>query len=220
MAKVHQRLPDAVEDEEVKYGLAVTGIVDKDKILANDGAQAGDRLVLSKPLGMGAVSTSIKVGKANEADVATAIATMATLNDGGARAMREVVCNACTDITGFGLLGHAAEVARASGVILAFRADALPFTAGARDLAARGVLSGGVGRTRKFLGEHAVVGANVAKEIEDLAFDAETSGGLLMAVPADRAADLIAALERENTPCAVDIGEVRPAEGETWVSLS
>jgi len=108
----------SVEDAEVKYGLAVTGLVEADAFITNGGARPGDRLILTKPLGMGAVSTAIRNGKASADVTAAAVETMATLNAGAARAMQSVGANAVTDVTGFGLLGHAAEIAEASGVIL------------------------------------------------------------------------------------------------------
>lgn len=208
-----------VEDAEVKYGLAVTGLANRGDIIVNGGAKPGDRLLLSKPLGMGAVSTSIQRDKANPEHVAVAIETMATLNAGAARAMRAVGASAATDITGFGLLGHASEMARASGMTLQFDAGRLPFTPGAVELSRRRVLSGGVARTRRFLAGHAVVESSVAQEVADLAFDAETSGGLLIAVSEDRAEALRRALEDEGTPCAVEIGEVIGLQGDTWVML-
>lgn len=208
-----------VEDSEIKYGLSVTGLAQRGDIIANGGAQPGDRLLLSKPLGMGAVSTSIQRDKADPEHVAAAVQTMATLNAGAARAMRSVGARAATDITGFGLLGHASEMARASGQTLRFNAGHLPFTPGARELAGRRILSGGVARTRRYLAGHFAVGSGVPQEVADLAFDAETSGGLLIAVAAERADQLRRALESEGTPCAVDIGEVIAAQGDVWVVL-
>ncbi len=122
----------SVEDSEVKYGLAVTGLVDPARSLTNDGAEAGDLLVLTKPLGMGAVSTAIQQGKADEKQIEEAIRTMATLNLGASRASEKVEVHAATDITGFGLLGHAAEMARASKLTLVFHWQKLPLTSGAR----------------------------------------------------------------------------------------
>lgn len=208
-----------VEDGEVKYGLSVSGIVDKDKLLTNGGAQVGDRLVLSKPLGMGAVSTSIQKGKEDPDHAAAAIRTMAELNAGAARALRKVDCHAVTDITGFGLMGHGSEVARASGVSLRFRAADLPLTPGARELAEAGVLSGGTARGRSFLKDNSQVGEGVSRAIADIAYDAETSGGLLMAVPEQDTDTLIQALQDEGTPCAVEIGHVEAAQGDLWVFL-
>ena len=209
----------SVEDSEIKYGLSVSGLVTRELLLTNGGASPGDRLVLTKPLGMGAVSTSISAGKANEAHVEAATRSMATLNAGAARAMNKVGCRSVTDITGFGLLGHAAEMARASDATLQFQWEALPFTAGARDLAARKVLSGGAARTRRYLGDHAHTGSEVPGEVADLVHDSETSGGLLIAVPPEKLETLLAALEEEQTPCAVEVGEVQARQDDLWVRV-
>ena len=147
----------SVEDGEIKYGLSVTGIVDTDRVWSNDGARVGDVLVLTKPLGMGAVTTSIQQRKEDPAHVREAVASMATLNAGAARAIGDLDVRAVTDITGFGLLGHGSEMARGSDVTLRYDSHALPTTSGARELAAGGCLSGGAGRTRRFLGEHAAI---------------------------------------------------------------
>lgn len=208
-----------VEDSEVKYGLAVTGTIDPAQLKSNEGARPGDILVLTKPLGMGAVSTSIQQGKEDPAHAAAAIKSMATLNAGAARAMAAVDSHAGTDITGFGLLGHGSEIARASNVTLRFQADKLPLTLGARELAAAKCLSGGAGRSRAYLGEHAHIASDVPTELADLAFDAETSGGLMIVVAPDDVDKLIKALEDEGTLTQAIIGEVAPADGEVWVSL-
>lgn len=209
-----------VEDEEIKYGMAVTGIGQRDAVVANEGAKLGDRLLLSKPLGMGALSTSIQQGKEDPDQIARAIEIMATLNAGAARAMMEVGCHSATDVTGFGLLGHASEIARASGVTLSFKAESLPLAPGARELSRRGILSGGVGRTRRFLTGHQHTADGVPKEIADIAFDAETSGGMLIAVAEDKAEAMRKALENEGTPCAVEVGEVVALDEKIWVKLS
>ncbi len=208
-----------VEDAEVKYGLAVTGLVDRQHLRTNAAAKAGDALVLTKPLGMGALSTAIQQEKGSAEDIARAIATMATLNAGAAHALAPLDVHAVTDVTGFGLLGHASEMARAASVTLRFEAAALPFTPGARELAADGVLSGGSARNRSYLGDYAEIAAKVPRENADLAFDSETSGGLLIALPEEHVATLIAALQAEETPCAVRIGKVLPRDGELWVRL-
>lgn len=209
----------SINDKEVKYGLAVTGLVMAGAVLTKAGARPGDRLVLTKPLGMGALSTAIKKDKATAEAAETAIRTMATLNAGAARAVKKVGVHAVTDITGFGLLGHAAEMARASRVTLSFSSKALPFTLGATALAADGLISGAAHRNRAHLGDTVHVEGSAASSIADLAFDSETSGGLLVAVSPTRLDELLAALRDEGTPCAVDIGEVLPPESELLVML-
>ena len=208
-----------VEDNEIKYGLSVTGFVERDRLWTNGGAQAGDVLILTKPLGMGALSTSGQSGKGDPEWMAAAIRSMATLNAAGARALREHEVHSVTDVTGFGLLGHASETSRAAGVVLRFEAAKLPFTPGAIELSRKGTLSGGTRRNRAYLGEHAQIGAGVAPEIAALAFDSETSGGLLAAVPPAAVDGVLASLREAGTPCAEVVGEVQPADGDTWVRL-
>ncbi len=209
----------SVEDAEVKYGLAVTGLIHPDRIIKNGGARPGDRLILTKPLGMGALSTGIQRQKANESDIQKAIETMATLNAGAAAAMARVNAHAATDITGFGLLGHGTEMATASEVTLVIDATKLPFTSGARDLAERGVLSGGANRNRHFLGERIAVDSAVPGDIAAIAFDSETSGGLLIAVAEEQVETLLAACVEYGTPCAVVIGEVVERQEGTTIRL-
>lgn len=209
----------SVQDAEVKYGLSVTGIVHPDKLTSNAKARAGDVLVLTKPLGMGTVSTAIKRGKVDADAIERACAQMATLNRGAAAAMAEVGGDAATDITGFGLLGHARGMAEASGTTLEFEAAKLPLFDGVLPLVEQGLLSGGAARTRLFLGATADIADSVPAALQDLALDAETSGGLLIAVPADRVEALLEALVRHETPCAEIVGQVVPRDGEVRVRL-
>ena len=209
----------SVEDAEIKYGLAVTGLVDPDKILKNGGAQEGDVLVLTKPLGMGALSTAIQKGKASDAEIDAAVRTMATLNAGGARALKTVSAHAATDVTGFGLMGHATEMAEASNATFEFDAKALPFTPSAQSLAAKGILSGGTTRNRHFLGEKIAIDSAVPAEVVAIAYDSETSGGLLIAVSEEEVDTLLTALKEQNTPTAAVIGRVKKEEPGTTVRL-
>jgi selenide, water dikinase len=210
----------SVKDAEIKYGLSVTGVVRRDQILTNGGARVGDRLVVTKPLGMGAITTGIKRQRTAPADVRAATATMATLNAGAARAVRAVGATAVTDITGFGLLGHGSEIARASNATLRFRWGLLPFTSGAAHLAQDGIVSGAAARSRTSLGDEAALDASVPHWAADLAFDAETSGGLLISVAPHQVDALLAALRAEQTPCAVVVGEVVAAESQVLVELT
>jgi selenide,water dikinase len=145
---------------------------------------------------------------------------MATLNAAGAQAMRAVGVSAATDITGFGLMGHGTELAEASGVTLRIDAHRLPFAPGARRLAERGIVSGGANRNRGFLGEKIAVEADVPADIAALAFDSETSGGLLIAVSTEKTDALVAACRERGTPCAAIIGEVLPREPGTTIRLA
>jgi selenide,water dikinase len=184
----------SIRDPVPKYGMAVTGLVDPARIVRNSAMRPGDRLVLTKPLGLGVISTAIKSGKADAAVARRAVEVMTTLNAGGAAAMVEAGVMAATDVTGFGLLGHLHIALEASGAAAVIDAGAVPFIDGAVALALDGAIPGG---TRS---NHAFVAPNVEwgglPEVEQLLLaDAQTSGGLLMAVPDERAGELVARLE-------------------------
>ncbi len=196
----------SVKDAEVKFGLSVTGTVHPKKIVPKAGAHAGDVLFLTKPLGMGSITTAGKLGKIESRDLEAACEVMATLNRAGAEAMSVHGAHGATDITGFGFLGHAADMAKLSGVTFRVRVGALPFQAPSRDLAARGILSGGAARTRKYL-EGRVREGRLPREIADLCYDAETSGGLFISLPAGAAKGFRASLEGKAPVCA-QVGEV------------
>ena len=209
----------SVQDAEVKFGMSVTGMVHPDRVHTNAGARPGDTLVLTKPIGMGAASTAMKFDKLDDARALAAQTQMATLNKGAAEAMVEVGVHAATDVTGFGLMGHGRGIAEASGVTLEFTAGDLPLFEGALQLAEDKLLSGGANRTRLYLGDMAAVDESVPFPLAQLAFDAETSGGLLIAVPADRTDALVAALKQRDTPCAAVVGRVVERDGEVRVRL-
>src|SRR4029077_3382489 len=160
-----------VIDEEIKYGMAVTGIVHPERILRNVGARPGDALVLTKPLGTGIVATALKRGAASPAAATGAIEAMMRLNGAAARAVRDLPIDACTDVPGFGLLGHGYEVRHRSGVRLVFDADALPLLPGARALAAAGHLTGGCRRNREWLADAVEIGAAVPPDLAEVAWD-------------------------------------------------
>jgi selenide, water dikinase len=176
-----------IDDPEPKYGMAVTGIVAPDAVLTNAGGRAGDALVLTKPLGAGAVATAIKRGIADPGLIERAIAVMTTLNDRGAEQAAAAGAHALTDVTGFGLLGHAHEIADRSGVRLVLEANSLPALPGAREAAAAGIRTGGDERNREYVAGTAEL-EGVSDADAALAFDPQTAGGLLIALPADRAA--------------------------------
>jgi selenide,water dikinase len=200
----------SVNDPELKYGLSVTGTVHPDQVVTNAGAQPGDRLILTKPLGTGVLATAIKRGKAPPEAEATAVRWMTTLNRDAAEAMQEVGVHACTDITGFGLLGHALELASASQVMLELRASTVPLIRGAKDLAAAGMIPGGSFANRDFCKRAVTVEQGVDSVMVDLLADAQTSGGLLIAVAGNRVDALHAALARRNVPHP-EIGRVTEA---------
>jgi selenide,water dikinase len=178
----------SIDDPEPKYGLAVTGTVHPDRVLTNAGGLAGDRLVLTKPLGAGAVATAAKRGLASDAVVAAATRVMCELNREGALAAREAGANALTDVTGFGLLGHLHELALASGCAAEVEAAALPAIPGALELLAdQRSVAGGSRRNRAYAEGFTTFASSVPEPLRRLSCDAMTSGGLLAAVPGEMA---------------------------------
>jgi selenide, water dikinase len=211
----------SVDDPEPKYGMVAIGEVHPHRIVTLARARAGDALVLTKPIGTGVLTTALKRDLATAADIAPAVLSMTTLNAGAARAMRATGggVHGATDVTGFGLLGHLHNMALASGVAAEVDAAAVPLLPKAVELAERGAVPGGTKRNREALSPQVQVDAAVAEPVRTLLFDAQTSGGLLIAVDADRANALIAALEREGTPVAARIGRlVRGVAGTIRVS--
>jgi len=178
-----------IRDSEPKYGLAVIGTVHPDAVWTKSGARAGDALFLTKPLGTGLVLAGHGKGLAGEAELAAAIRWMTTLNSAAADALRPFHPNAVTDVTGFGLLGHAHETAGRSGVRIRIDAAALPALDGALEVARRGVRTGGDPRNRDFAGSH-VESDGVGDDVLALAYDAQTAGGLLVSLPSDKAVSL------------------------------
>jgi len=202
----------SVRDSEVKYGLAVTGTIDPRRIITNAGARSGDRLVLTKPVGSGVLTSAAKLGKMPESDLAETIATMIQLNRGAADAMRSVDTHAATDITGFGLIGHAFEMAAAGGVTISIEASAVPLLGQARRFAEQGVLTRAHKSTLAHVGD-SLDAVGVDEVLVNILADAQTSGGLLIAVAPEDADALVAALLKHNTPCAAVIGSVEPDSG-------
>jgi selenide,water dikinase len=196
-----------VESPEPMFGFAITGIVDRARMTANSGAKVGDVLYLTKALGMGSITTAGKQRKVAPEVVRAAALQMATLNRAAAEAMTAAGAHACTDITGFGLVGHGRNIALASGVTLRLRTGALPLFPHALDLARKGVLSGGTARGKATLGDVVHVHADADRAIVDIAFDAETSGGLLIVIPASRASALERELDARSVPVHA-VGEV------------
>jgi selenide,water dikinase len=185
-----------VDDEEPKVGLAVTGLVDPAKLVSTVGARPGDALVLTKPLGTGILATALKGEVLTEADMREAIAGMETLNRAACEAMLAVGVHACTDITGFSLMGHALELAEASGVLVELEAAALPVYPQAREMAAMGLIPAGSYSNRDYYLPRVLEGQNLAPDVLDILADPQTSGGLLMAVAAERLDALLAALRQ------------------------
>ncbi len=201
-----------IDDEEPKYGLSVMGVVHPDRILTKGGARPGDALVLTKPLGVGIVTTAAKGDVADPAHLAEAAVSMMRLNREAARIVQEVGVHAVTDVTGFGLLGHGQEMAEKSGVRLRFALDRLPFVAGAREYAEQWLFPAGTCNNERFYQEHITFGPGVSDEDQQLLYTPETSGGLLVAVPPERLGALLEAFRCADHPCWV-VGEVVPGAG-------
>lgn len=205
----------SVRDDDLKFGYAVTGVVSPHRIWRNVGALPGDSLILTKPIGTGVIATALKAGNASTGSIEAATASMTGLNREAAEVLRQFEgpalgdsqIHAVTDITGFGLLGHAREMAAGSNVSLEIDHTHIPFLPGAREAARGGFLAGGLKNNRDFVASCAGFAPGVADEVRLLLFDPQTSGGLLIAIAKDHAAALRAALGQRNITAA-KIGEV------------
>jgi selenide, water dikinase len=202
----------SIADDEMKFGYSVTGTVHPDRVLTNSGARAGDALILTKRIGTGVISTALKRGVAREEDVRASIESMLQLNRMACEAILRVAVHGCTDITGFGLLGHAREMAAGSGVTFRIDAEAVQFLPGAVEYAAAGAQPGGLRNNREFAGPSATVERSIAPEIEALLYDPQTSGGLLVSLPEPDGDALVRAY-----PGAFRIGRVLPYDGRRIV---
>jgi selenide,water dikinase len=201
----------SVRDEEMKFGYSVTGLIDPARVLKNGGALAGDRLLFTKALGTGVISTAIKKKAAEQPWIDAAIASMTTLNKKAAEVISGgFAVHAMTDVTGFGLIGHAREIALASSVSLRFYAKRIPLLDGAMECVRAGHIPGGLKANREFA--ECVVGYEdgISDEIRTILFDPQTAGGLLISVAPDDATELTQALNAAGVP-AVEIGEVLPS---------
>ncbi len=196
-----------VTDDEVKYGLAVTGTVHPEQVMSNANARVGDVLILTKPLGTGLLSTMMKADTLEPSFAESLVRSMVTLNAEASNAAVETGVRAATDVTGFGLLGHASHMARASEVTLRFNSAAFPVLPGAELAAEQGTKTGGAARNARYLEPLVRWGTNVGAVARALAVDPQTSGGLLLAVPAARASEYLARVRG-----AVIVGDVRPRE--------
>ena len=202
----------SIIDEELKYGLAVTGVVHPDRVVRNVGVRPDDALVLTKALGTGIIATGLKRRKASTASGRATVASMIALNDTASAIMRTFPVHACSDVTGFGLLGHAFEMASGSGVTIVLEARTLPILPGARRLARLGYVTGGCRRNREYLKNKISVHRSVRDDLIEIALDPQTSGGLLMALPADRAAALVDRLRSKGIDAATLVGRATAAE--------
>ncbi len=201
----------SIQDEEPKYGLSVTGFVEEDRVVRNAGAKTGDSLVLTKPLGIGILTTALKRDLLSEVEIEDAVEAAAQLNKGACEALREVEVSAATDVTGYGFLGHLSEMLEASGVGAIVQRGAVPVWERVVELAAEGCYPGGLKSNREYLAGRVLADRVGAEDLLPL-FDPQTSGGLLVAVPTERTEKFVRALERHGTPASV-VGEVIEESG-------
>lgn len=198
----------SIDDSDIKYGLSVTGVVHPDRILTNTHARPGDRLILTKPLGTGIIATALKGGMASEAAMAKITESMTTLNRVASEVMVKIGVNACTDITGFGLLGHALEMAIASDVGIIVHSSSVPCFLETEEYASMGMIPGGTRRNRDFAACRIERSPEISDIRMDILYDAQTSGGLLISVAGDKAKVLIEQLHSRGVKQAAVIGEV------------
>jgi selenide, water dikinase len=196
----------SIQDDEPKYGLSVTGFVEEDRVVRNAGAKVGDVLVLTKPLGVGILTTALKRDLVSEAEIEDAVETAAKLNKGACAALREVEVSAATDVTGFGFLGHLSEMLEPCDLGAVVHRSEIPVWERAISLAAEGCYPGGLNANREYLGDRIKTNGIEADDLLPL-FDPQTSGGLLVAVPRERSTDFTRAAEENGTLSAV-VGEV------------
>ena len=196
----------SIQDNEPKYGLSVTGFVEEDRVVRNAGAKPGDSLVLTKPLGVGILTTALKRDLVSEAEIEDAVATAARLNKVAGETLREISASAATDVTGYGFLGHLAEVLQATGVGAVVRTGDVPVWERARKLAAEGHYPGGLKNNRSYLGDYVTVDGASDDALLPL-YDPQTSGGLLVAAPSDEARRFVSMLRQRGETAEV-VGEV------------
>ena len=211
-ANIHVLGGHTIDDREPKYGMVVTGEVEESRMILNSTAKPGDLLVLTKALGTGIIATAIKRGQAPEDAVAAATTSMITLNRSAAEAAQEVGVHAMTDVTGYGLLGHLMELSKASGLAATINYGALPFMPQVAQLAAEGIIPGGTKRNLKHVRDALENVGDLSETQLLMAADAQTSGGMLIAVATGKAEALIAALEARQSPMAVIIGRLDSGE--------
>lgn len=197
----------SVDNEQIMFGYSVTGVIDPNKVATNAGAKPGDVIILTKPIGTGVISTGIKLARAPAKVVEESIATMLTPGKYAAAAIVKFDVKAATDVTGFALLGHAWEVARASNVTIEIDSARVPLINGALELARAGLMTGADKTNREYVGEEIEVASTVDPNLMKLFYDPQTAGGLLLAISADRADDLLTEL-RKNYPQAEIIGRI------------
>lgn len=205
----------SVEDDEPKFGLSVVGTVHPDRFWTNAGARPGDVLILTKPLGSGVIFNANLKNRVSRTALDACVSSLTTLNKGAAEAMRAFDIHAVTDITGFGLAGHGLEMARASGLALHFNMNALPIMDQALEMYRQGVTTGVNTFNQRLAAENTRFEKPCPQWHRQILYDPQTSGGLLVALPAGQQDDLLRALKQAHTPAAALIGRVLPLEGST-----
>ena len=208
----------SIIDEEIKFGMAVTGIIHPDKIFRNVGVQEGDALILTKPLGTGIITTALKKGKASEESVNEAVTSMTTLNAAASAVARQHAVHACSDVTGFGILGHALAMASGSGITLVIESAKLPLLRSAPRLAEKGYVTGGCKRNQDYLEGKMVIDKSLREGLVQVALDPQTSGGLLIAVAKRHATKLIDDLHAAGVTHATEVGYATSLQ-KPWVRL-
>ena len=198
----------SINDPQIKAGFAVTGLIEKERIVTNDGARPGDVLILTKPLGTGIVAFAAQIDRARPESVQATAASMTALNKTAAASMVEFGAHACTDVTGFSLMGHLAEMARSSGADIEIVWDDLPLFEGVLVYAAAGILPGATERNKESCADRVIASERLAQEMVDICFDAQTSGGLLIAIEPGRAGDFLKALRDRDVSAATIVGRV------------
>ena len=208
-----------ITDRELKYGMAVTGVVHPDRVVRNGGARRGDLLVLTKPIGTGIVASGLKRRATEQAEEDAAIASMIALNDVASASLQRFRARACTDVTGFGLAGHAAEMVRASGAVrFHLEATAINLLPGTARLAEAGMVTGGSRRNREFFGRHVTIARDAAPAVAEAVYDPQTSGGLLVSLPAQEAPGYVEDLHARGLRPAI-VGRVEPRPGRSRVEV-
>ncbi len=195
----------SVDNEQIMFGYSVTGVIDPNRVATNAGARAGDVIILTKPIGTGIISTGIKRAKASPDVIAESVATMMTPGKYAAEAIAKFEVKGATDVTGFALLGHAWEMARASNVTIEIDSSLVPLIKGALELATEGLMTGADKTNREYVGDDVAIDNSLDQNLVKLFYDPQTAGGLLLALPQEKADDLLAEL-RQNYPHAEVIG--------------
>jgi len=208
----------SIIDEEIKFGMAVTGVIHPDKIFRNVGVQEDDVLILTKALGTGIITTALKKGKASDESVNEAVKSMTTLNAAASVVARKHPVHACSDVTGFGLLGHALGMASGSGVTLVIESAKMPLLRRAASLAEKGYITGGCKRNREYLNDKMAIDKSIREGLIEVALDPQTSGGLLLAIGKRHAAKLLDELHGAGVTQAVEVGYATSLQ-KSWVRL-